>query len=146
MNGKCKVCGCTDNHGCYHPDLGTCSWTDDQHDLCNHCNDEARKSGVMLELSIGIKTKRVRLLDVQNVLIANIVKEDHDLIFHYAIHIPDIGWKCFDLRKVRLIRDIDQQMIIGYHGNRLPLIKSMIKFLPLESFELNNIDPFFSLL
>lgn len=39
MYGVCKVCGCTDNDPCYHPDWGTCWWVDDTHELCSHCAD-----------------------------------------------------------------------------------------------------------
>ena len=37
--GVCKVCGCTENDPCYHPDHGTCWWVDDTHELCSHCAD-----------------------------------------------------------------------------------------------------------
>jgi len=35
--GKCKICGCTDNNACVHPDFGSCWWMDDSHELCSHC-------------------------------------------------------------------------------------------------------------
>lgn len=37
--GVCKICGCTENDPCYHPDYGTCWWVDDTHELCSHCAD-----------------------------------------------------------------------------------------------------------
>lgn len=37
--GVCKICGCTDNDPCYHPDYGNCWWVDDTHELCSHCAD-----------------------------------------------------------------------------------------------------------
>ena len=40
MYGVCKVCGCTDNDPCYHPDWGCCWWADETHELCSHCADE----------------------------------------------------------------------------------------------------------
>ena len=38
--GVCKICGCTDNDPCFHPEHGTCWWADDSHELCSHCADE----------------------------------------------------------------------------------------------------------
>lgn len=35
--GICRICGCTENNPCFHPDLGTCWWADDEHTLCSHC-------------------------------------------------------------------------------------------------------------
>lgn len=32
---KCRVCGCTDNQACHHPNLGNCWWVEE--DLCSHC-------------------------------------------------------------------------------------------------------------
>lgn len=32
---SCKICGCTDDNACIHPDLGACWWVDD--DLCSFC-------------------------------------------------------------------------------------------------------------
>lgn len=37
MYGVCKICGCTENDPCYHPDWGDCWWVDDSHELCSHC-------------------------------------------------------------------------------------------------------------
>lgn len=39
MYGVCKICGCTENDPCYHPDWGMCWWVDDTHELCSHCAD-----------------------------------------------------------------------------------------------------------
>ena len=39
MYGVCKICGCTDNDPCYHPDHGMCWWVDENHELCSHCAD-----------------------------------------------------------------------------------------------------------
>lgn len=39
MYGVCKVCGCTDNDPCFHPDYGMCWWVDETHELCSHCAD-----------------------------------------------------------------------------------------------------------
>jgi hypothetical protein len=34
---KCRICGCTDDHACYDPDLGvTCGWAEP--DLCTFCS------------------------------------------------------------------------------------------------------------
>ena len=38
--GKCKVCGCTENNACCHPEYGPCWWTDYYEDLCSHCAGE----------------------------------------------------------------------------------------------------------
>lgn len=38
--GICKVCGCTDDNPCYHPEHGFCWWVDDTHELCSHCADK----------------------------------------------------------------------------------------------------------
>lgn len=35
--GTCKVCGCTDDNACTHPDHGSCWWVHDNHVLCSHC-------------------------------------------------------------------------------------------------------------
>lgn len=39
MYGVCKVCGCTDDDPCFHPDYGFCWWVDETHELCSHCAD-----------------------------------------------------------------------------------------------------------
>lgn len=31
----CRVCGCSDDDPCLHPDYGPCSWYEE--DLCSHC-------------------------------------------------------------------------------------------------------------
>jgi len=31
----CRVCGCTENRACFHPDHGACWWV--EYDLCSHC-------------------------------------------------------------------------------------------------------------
>jgi len=35
--GTCKICGCTDDNACIHPDFGACWWVDNTHELCSHC-------------------------------------------------------------------------------------------------------------
>ncbi len=35
----CRVCGCTENDPCFHPDHGTCWWDDEEHTICSHCAD-----------------------------------------------------------------------------------------------------------
>lgn len=37
--GVCKVCGCTDNDPCFHPEHGNCWWADETHELCSHYAD-----------------------------------------------------------------------------------------------------------
>jgi hypothetical protein len=37
MRGICKICGCTENNACMHPDFGACWWTSENQDLCSHC-------------------------------------------------------------------------------------------------------------
>ncbi len=37
--GVCRVCGCTEDNPCEHPDHGTCWWVDDDCTLCSHCAD-----------------------------------------------------------------------------------------------------------
>lgn len=37
MYGTCKICGCTDDDACVHPDFGECFWLDDNHEVCSHC-------------------------------------------------------------------------------------------------------------
>lgn len=39
--GVCRVCGCTDNDPCHHPEHGMCWWVDETHELCSHCADPA---------------------------------------------------------------------------------------------------------
>ncbi len=41
--GICRVCGCTENNPCFHPDYGTCWWADDEHTICSHCADSKIK-------------------------------------------------------------------------------------------------------
>lgn len=35
--GVCRVCGCTEDNACYHPEHGNCFWVDDTFTLCSHC-------------------------------------------------------------------------------------------------------------
>lgn len=36
--GICRICGCTYDNACLHPDFGPCFWMDDtKQDLCSHC-------------------------------------------------------------------------------------------------------------
>ena len=35
--GVCRVCGCTEDNPCYHPEKGYCRWLDADHTLCSHC-------------------------------------------------------------------------------------------------------------
>jgi len=38
MSGICKICGCTENNACNHPDFGPCFWLNNEtQDLCSHC-------------------------------------------------------------------------------------------------------------
>ncbi|MBQ6246168.1 MAG: hypothetical protein IJK04_04830, partial [Kiritimatiellae bacterium] len=39
--GVCRVCGCTEDNPCYHPEHENCSWVDDECTLCSHCASEA---------------------------------------------------------------------------------------------------------
>lgn len=39
--GICRVCGCTEEDPCYHPDYGTCWWADEEKTLCSHCADKS---------------------------------------------------------------------------------------------------------
>ena len=52
MYGKCKKCGCTDNHACNHPDYGSCWWVTEEHDLCSHCADESYPDSVAALIKI----------------------------------------------------------------------------------------------
>jgi hypothetical protein len=36
----CKICGCTDNNACIHPEKENCHWVDADHTLCSHCLDK----------------------------------------------------------------------------------------------------------
>jgi len=38
--GVCRVCGCTINDPCWHPEYGFCSWADNAHTICSHCWNE----------------------------------------------------------------------------------------------------------
>ena len=38
--GVCRVCGCTEENACYHPEHGNCFWVDDTFTLCSHCASE----------------------------------------------------------------------------------------------------------
>ena len=46
--GVCRVCGCTEENPCYHPEYGNCFWVDDTFTLCSHC--ASKKEG-----GLGIK-------------------------------------------------------------------------------------------
>lgn len=35
FSGVCRVCGCTHENPCYHPEYDTCDWVEP--DLCSHC-------------------------------------------------------------------------------------------------------------
>ena len=35
--GKCRVCGCTNDNPCFHPDHGFCWWADEAETICSHC-------------------------------------------------------------------------------------------------------------
>lgn len=35
--GKCRVCGCTNDDPCFHPDHGCCWWADEAETICSHC-------------------------------------------------------------------------------------------------------------
>ena len=35
--GTCRICGCTMENPCYHPEYGYCSWTDETETICSHC-------------------------------------------------------------------------------------------------------------
>ncbi len=37
MSGICKVCGCTEDNACVHPDFGPCWWINDKKEFCSHC-------------------------------------------------------------------------------------------------------------
>ena len=37
--GVCRICGCTEDNPCEHPDHGPCWWVDDDCTLCSHCAD-----------------------------------------------------------------------------------------------------------
>jgi hypothetical protein len=39
--GTCKICGCTENNACCHPEYGPCWWVDESENLCSHCADES---------------------------------------------------------------------------------------------------------
>lgn len=40
LSGVCRVCGCTEENPCYHPEHGYCFWVDDDCTLCSHCASE----------------------------------------------------------------------------------------------------------
>lgn len=43
--GVCRVCGCTEENPCYHPEHGTCWWVDAEHTLCSHCATDLAEEG-----------------------------------------------------------------------------------------------------
>ena len=51
---RCKVCGCTENDACYHPDYGTCWWVDENEDLCSHCADASHENGLAAMMAADI--------------------------------------------------------------------------------------------
>ena len=53
--GICRVCGCTENDPCFHPDYGTCWWGDDGHTICSHCADSNIKDDSATEHCINSK-------------------------------------------------------------------------------------------
>ena len=38
--GTCRVCGCTHEDPCWHPEAGYCSWADETETICSHCMAE----------------------------------------------------------------------------------------------------------
>ncbi len=44
MAGTCKICGCTEENPCFHPDYGPCWWTDDEEEICSHCSVDEIKN------------------------------------------------------------------------------------------------------
>jgi hypothetical protein len=36
--GMCKICGCTWDNACFHPDFGTCWWINEEETICSHCS------------------------------------------------------------------------------------------------------------
>lgn len=44
MYGVCRICGCTENIACQHPDHGACWWIDNTHTLCSHCGIDEIKN------------------------------------------------------------------------------------------------------
>lgn len=46
--GVCRICGCTEENPCFHPEHDNCSWVDDTFTLCSHC--ASKKEG-----GLGIK-------------------------------------------------------------------------------------------
>lgn len=53
--GVCRVCGCTDNDPCFHPDYGNCWWHDEERILCSHCADPVIKNSPVTEHCINTK-------------------------------------------------------------------------------------------
>lgn len=56
--GICRICGCTENDPCFHPDYNTCWWADDEHTLCSHCAAPEIKDDPRTEHCINSKGKR----------------------------------------------------------------------------------------
>lgn len=64
--GICKICGCTDESACCHPDFGECWWIDETHELCSHCvelKDDPRTSH---KKTISMESKDYTYKDVIN--------------------------------------------------------------------------------
>ena len=43
-SGVCRVCGCTNDNACCHPEWGSCWWLDDEQTICSHCGIDEIKN------------------------------------------------------------------------------------------------------
>lgn len=55
MPGVCRICGCTEDNPCFHPDHGTCWWADDEQTICSHCADSDIANDSVTEHCINSK-------------------------------------------------------------------------------------------
>lgn len=64
--GICRICGCSDERACYHPDFGECWWIDETHELCSHCVELKDNSIISNEKTKSMESKDYTYHDVIN--------------------------------------------------------------------------------
>lgn len=68
--GKCRVCGCTFNNPCYHPDHGFCWWADEEETICSHCAFEEIANDPQTVHCVNTKEpKKIDIPGYENVII-----------------------------------------------------------------------------
>lgn len=73
--GKCRVCGCTNDNPCFHPDHGFCWWADEAETICSHCACE----------EIANDPETVHCVNTKNVEVDDTVDEAHTIMFEEVV-------------------------------------------------------------